>query len=345
MIHQNHQQTNVANSQQTVSALWLRGLVQAAEGLGIDAKILLSNIGVKAEVFQTPYARIPLGTNLSLWREIERLSPVEHTGLRIGEMVKPSHFQLLALTLMHSPNIGAAFTKSLRYTRLLSDGGQYYLECQGDQAALYYEPVRNDFSYHQVDAVMVLLQSFALWLACRPFPLLGVELKHAAPVDMSDYQRIFSAPVKFSAPRNALIFSADLLAEPLSLGDEYLAQLHEQMLEAQLSLLQQPDTVSLVRHYLLSTENLTIDRSQMAERLHMSGRTLQRKLQESGTSFQTLLDEERNQRAQQLLKQSQYSLTEISALLGFAESSVFSRAFKRWNAVSPQEFRRHKLNG
>ena len=324
----------------TVSALWVRGLLQAAEALGMDPQALLQAADIPAGLLSTPYASISLAQNLQVWRNIERSRPQPDTGLRIGEMVKPSHFQLFALTLMHSDTLGAAFTRSMRYTRLLSDGGHYFLAGENNQAAICYEPLGDDFSHHQVDAVLVLLRSFANWLACRPLPLLRVEMRHPAPADSSEYARIFAAPLQFSAPRNALVFAPEVLAEPLALGDEQLSSLHEQMLEAQLALLNQPDSAGLVRHFLQHQDELLVDRDQVAARLHMSGRTLQRKLQECGTKFQQLLDEERCRRAQQLLRQTDLSLTVISARLGFAESSVFSRAFRRWTGMSPLEFRR-----
>ena len=330
---------NAAAVPPTVSVLWLRGLLQAAEALGMQPDDLLQAANVPAALMGSPYARLSVPQILQVWRAIERSSPVSDVGLRIGEMVKPSHFQLFALTLMHSENLGAAFTKSMRYTRLLSDGGQYYLSQDGGQAAICYEPLSDEFSHHQVDAVLVLLRSFANWLACRAIPLLKVEFRHPQPADISEYERIFSSPLQFSAARNALVFAPEVMSEPLALGDEYLAQLHEQMLEAQLALLHQPDTAGLVRHFLQHQEELTIDRDQLAERLHMSGRTLQRKLQECGTSFQQLLDDERCQRAQQLLKQTRLPLTAISEQLGFSESSVFSRAFRRWAGMSPLEYR------
>lgn len=323
----------------TVSVMWVRGLLQAAQQLGLDRATLLQVAGLDESQLSSPYARLSLSKNLLLWRAIEQYRPQADTGLRIGEMVKPSYFQLFSVTLLHSNNLGAAFQKSMRYTRLLSDGGQYFIVPEADQVALCYQPVDAGFSHHQVDAVLVLLRNFSSWLACRPLSLRGVEVQHAEPENIHEYQRIFSAPITFNSQRNALLFDSELLNEPLALGDDYLAAMHEQMLESQLQLLQQMDTAGKVRHILLQSENLLIEREQIAAKLHVSERSLQRKLQECGTSFQQLLFEERNQRAKQLLLHSNHSLTEISAQLGFAESSVFSRAFRRWNGVSPLEYR------
>lgn len=329
---------NIIASEKTVSALWFKGLLQAAEGLGLPQAGLLHSAQVKLEALSHPYDRISLQKNQALWRTIEAQSPLQNIGLRLGEMVKPSHFQLFAITLLHCPNLGEAFAKSMRYTRVLSDGGRYFMQ-QDKDLAICYEPADSSFSRHQVDAVLVLLHSFSSWLACKSIPVVRVEMRHPEPENTEDYQRIFAAPLVFNAKRNALIFEPSLLSEPLSLSDQTLAVMHEQMLESQLELLQQLDTAALVRHYLKDADCLDIDREYLAKKLNMSGRSLQRKLKGCQTSFQQLLDEERFERAKQLMQQETNSLTDISAQLGFAESSVFSRAFRRWSGFSPLEYR------
>lgn len=330
---------SLINSQEkTVSALWFKGLLQAAASLELQTPELLKVSGVGEDELAQPYARIALYKNQKLWRAIESTSQLPNIGLRIGEMVKPSHFQLFAITLMHCSNLETAFTKSMRYTRVLSEGGQYFLQ-KDKELALCYEPADSTFSRHQVDAVLVLLHSFSSWLACRNIPIVRVEMRHDQPDHIEDYKRIFNAPLTFNASRNALIFDSALLEEPLSLGDQNLADMHEQMMEAQLALLQNLDTTALVRHYLRMSDHLDIDREQLAKQLNMSGRSLQRKLKEGQTSFQQLLDEERFERAKQLMQQNDQSLTAISAQLGFSESSVFSRAFRRWSGMTPLEYR------
>jgi len=331
------------SAEKTVSILWIKALLQGAELQGIAAEPLLQAAGISRELLNTAYARVSLAQTLRMWRAAEDYCPAEDFGLLMGELVKPAHFQLFALTLMHSPDLGAAFEKSVRYTRLLSDGGRYFLQSDAAEAAICYEPQADNFSRHQVDAVLVLLRSFASWLACKPVPLLRVELTHAQPENVDNYQRIFAAPLQFDAPRNALVFAPDIMAEPLALGDEKLAAMHEQMLEDQLALLQQPDTAGLVQHFLRNSSDLSVDRDQLAQRLHMSGRTLQRKLQEDQTSFQQLLDAERQRRALILLTTTSQPLTHISEQLGFSESSTFTRAFKRWEGITPLEYRlQHK---
>lgn len=326
----------------TVSNMWVHALLIGGEHQGVDRRKVIEEAGLDEQLLSNPYGRISLRQMMMVWRAAEALSDQQDFGLLMGEQVKPSHFQLFAVSLMHSETLAAAFEKSIRYSRLVSDGGEYFLRRAENEAALEYVPQRDDFSRHQIDAVLVLLHSFANWLTCKTLPLLRVECVHAAPGDLVNYQRLFSAPVIFNAPRNALVFAPEILEEPLSLGDENLAAMHEQLLEQQMNLLLQPDTATVVEHMLLSSQPLIIERDDIASQLNISSRTLQRKLQDSNSSFQQLLEGERKRRAQHLLAQSDLSLTAISEQLGFAESSAFSRAFKRWFALSPLEYRQQK---
>ena len=73
--------------------------------------------------------------------------------------------------------------------------------------------------------------------------------------------------------------------------------------------------------------------------LHVSLRSLQRKLKEEDTSYKDLLEETRRQLALQYLRDSRRSIGEITYLLGFSEPSNFTRAFKRWTGKSPVQYR------
>ncbi|NEP18534.1 MAG: helix-turn-helix transcriptional regulator, partial [Leptolyngbya sp. SIO4C1] len=78
----------------------------------------------------------------------------------------------------------------------------------------------------------------------------------------------------------------------------------------------------------------------IAAKLGYSSRTLQRKLQQAGTSFQQVLDDIRRELAFQYLQETQLTASEIAFLLGFSENSAFTRAFRRWTAITPGDYRR-----
>jgi AraC-like DNA-binding protein len=88
----------------------------------------------------------------------------------------------------------------------------------------------------------------------------------------------------------------------------------------------------------LSGGNASLER--IADSLSMSGRTLQRKLRDHGTSHQELLDQMRRDLAMRYLREPDLAICEVAYLLGFSESSALHRAFKRWTGKTPNEFRR-----
>ena len=85
------------------------------------------------------------------------------------------------------------------------------------------------------------------------------------------------------------------------------------------------------------------DRSELARRLHLSERTLQRRLAEEGRNYQQLLNDTRQQLAEQHLSTGDLPAAEIALLLGYSEPSVFFRAFRQWTGLTPGEYRaQHK---
>lgn len=320
-------------TEKTVSTLWLKALLAAAEHQGLNQASLLQQAGLQAQQLQTGQ-RVSLSKTLALWRAAEAASPVTDFGLAMGEWVKPTHFQLFSLVLLHSRDLADALEKTIRYTRILSDAGQFRIERQNHQALICYQPLGDNFSRHQVDAVLALLRGFADWLACRRIPLLRADFCHERPSQLDNYQRIFDCPLHFSQPKNALLFSEHWLHEPLALEDTELAAMHEQMLEQQLISLQQPELRQQVENWLQQQPVLDVCRAQLAQQLLISERTLQRRLSEQGLSFQALLDECRQQRAHERLTDSDDSMTDIALQLGLSSSS-FTRACHRWFAASP----------
>jgi len=115
--------------------------------------------------------------------------------------------------------------------------------------------------------------------------------------------------------------------------------MHEQLADSQLQRLSVVSIVGQVQQILSKRGKMLISRDEVAQQLAMSGRSLQRKLQEESISFQQIQDQLRHQTALKLLNDADTSLAEIAEHLGFAESSTFYRAFKRWEGVTPGEFR------
>lgn len=87
----------------------------------------------------------------------------------------------------------------------------------------------------------------------------------------------------------------------------------------------------------LSCQEFRIE--EVAMRLHISGRTLQRKLKEAGYNYQTVLDSSRQKIAERYLLDTELSLAEIAFLIGYREQSSFNHAFRGWKGITPSQFR------
>jgi AraC-like DNA-binding protein len=176
--------------------------------------------------------------------------------------------------------------------------------------------------------------------------LLGTELvdcrieftfQPAMPEDV--YRSYLRMPVFFGMPANRLVgrrFAVDL---PLVAANNAVADMFVRQCDALLRERDRPASHALQVRRELAGARQALNEHDVAGKLNMSGRTLRRRLQSEGTTFQEIVDEVRNDRACACLCETQLSIAEVGALLGFDDVANFRRAFRRWNGCSPQDYR------
>ena len=326
----------------TVSVIWVKGLLQAASLQGVSEEAVLAEASLPKETLSVMGGRISLTDTLLLWRAAEALSNDPLFGFHMGQSLQPTQFQLIAFTMLSSETLASAVNKILKYQRLISDGGAFSLIPQRQTSALIYRPTVSDFSYHQIDAVIALVVNFTRWLLGREDAVLEIHLQHDVQSGLGCYQDFYQAPVLLNQVDNCIIFDSDLLEQRLPGYDSRLSAMHEQMADGQLKRLLEPNIIAQVQEQFLASEP-DVSRDEIAKNMAMSGRSLQRKLQQEGSSFQQLFDEYRHQRSLLLLQDNQLSLADVGLRLGFSENSTFYRAFKRWQGVTPGEYRQGLL--
>jgi AraC-like DNA-binding protein len=166
-----------------------------------------------------------------------------------------------------------------------------------------------------------------------------VAFMHAPPRDCTRHNDFFRAKVAFDAPLDRLVFATEFLDMPLATAAPSLAE----FLEARIGALA-PDTDPTIARArdaiaaLLDQKEVGLDAA--AKKLGKSRRTLQRELQERGTSHKDILDQVRRERALALLGSGEHGVAQVADALGFADPSAFYRAFRRWTGASPRTFRR-----
>lgn len=330
----------------SVSASLTQSVLQAAERLGLPRDHLLACSGLNESQLADPDARIALGAQQLLWQTIQQQLEHPEPGLAIGLQLAPGPFSVLGYLLQSSPTLGAALETAQRYQRLVGEGGELQLLEQHDRLELIYRPSHPGHPANR-PRILALMACWVQWMRplLKDFQLLGVQLAHAAPAHVEVYRRCFDCPLTFSASQYALLLPASQRDAALTQANPALQSVLRQHAEALLALLPSESlgarVVALISSQLGHGEP---DRAAIARTLHLSERTLQRRLAEEGSTYQQLLNDTRRQMAERHLRDGQLAATDIALLLGYSEPSVFFRAFRQWTGLTPGEFRtRHAI--
>ena len=327
----------------TVQAKAVEKIEKAAAAWGVNAESLYQAVKFDPSVLADPDSRIPFAQLVALYERAAELTGDSDFGLHIGETVNPSAFDVVGYCVLNSPTLGAAFARVARYNSIWTDGALFTPESANETSAVVYRYVDTSIHEHRHDCEMTLATVTTLCrsLATPDFALQAVEFQHPAPADISKHLDLFDCPLKFGAPENRLFFPSGFLSQPIAKADASLCALLDRHAEELLA--KYPPRGSLIDQVrnAITNEFRGGDPSLecIAHQLGLAPRTLQRKLQALGTTFNDLLDQMRRQLAMRYLREPDMAICEVAYLLGFSESSSFHRAFKRWTGITPKEFR------
>jgi AraC-like DNA-binding protein len=329
----------------SVLSSWTRVIIDALEALGIDPVPVLLDAGFAADAFRDPNARLSASATAHLWRRASSRAANPAFGLYASRFVRPATFHALGYAVFASTTLRDALQRLLRYSHLVSDAAELELETARTSARLKFVIREGEVpSAEALDAVMSLIVRTCRTLTDPSFSLLKLEQRRPAPLDQLPYTRFFRCPIAYEAKVDALTFAADSLDRRLLSANPELARHNDDLVRRYLADMREGTVVDRVRKAL--SEHLSGDTSpgKVASLLGMSSRSLQRRLQEHGTSFVKVLADTRRELAASYLREQQWSITEIAFLLGFEDASAFARAFRAWTGTSPSEFRAQESN-
>jgi len=168
-----------------------------------------------------------------------------------------------------------------------------------------------------------------------------VAFTYPQPARTGDHFSMFRCPVKFGQPETKISFDKADLRRPLTAANRELAINSDQIVEGMINDLSRADIVSQVKRAIIDDlPSGTPSEEAIAKCVFVSGRTLQRRLSNENTNFRTLVLEVRRELAEKYMADKTMPLAEISYMLGFSDTSSFSRAFKRWTGEPPVVFRK-----
>ncbi len=321
---------------------WARAVRRALEDAGCDADALFRQAGLDPAWLQDPQARYPIVRSTQLWQLAVAATGNPAFGLAAAKRAPVTSFHALGFAVMASNSLRDAFERCARYLAVVSDAAALRLEDRGTTTAVMIEPRDGDAAPapEALDAFAAVFVFMCRARLGRRFAPLAVALQRPAPVDDSAWQQCFRCPVQFGQPGNHLLIERATLDQPLDSASPELAAHNEAVVQRLLETRQKGDLVSRVRTLLIERlPHGDPGEAAIATALHLSSRSLHRKLTEQGTGYAALLRDTRESLARQYLQDGRHSVSEIAYLLGFADASSFTRAFKRWTGVAPARVR------
>lgn len=240
-----------------------------------------------------------------------------------------------------APTVGHALVAVIRYMRHYSPAIHFRLEHRAGQALLYFDNgLPSSEQTPQIVGKSVMGARLLIGeLRGTPLRPRAVTFRHAALGDATGYLRYFDCPVLFGQPHNCLVMSADVLQEGCIRHDATLHAIVRHFLEDhQVADERLRFQVERKIQMLLPIQRCTLE--QVALALNLNSRTLQRRLARDGIDFEDYLDGIRRRQAQQMLRETNLSVGQISNELGYRRTTSFCRAHLRWFDMTPLEHRR-----
>ncbi len=320
-------------------------ITKALDAEGVDSKQVLIRAGLNPTHLTDPNARYSFPAVTHLWKTAAQVTGDPCFGFKAASFWHPTTLHALGYTWLASDSLGEALLRAARYVRIANTAMTAEFE-ETDSGYCFTMDMAKDWRGIQpadeaIDASIALILDM-----CRH--CFGADL-HPTLIEVSRpkisqcakrYEQLFNSPVHYSSKRTAIYFNKVDITQRLPTGNAELARTNEKIIVDYLARLDKNNITTQVKSKLLEllpgghfTEDAII------QSLHLSQRTLQRKLKEEGTTFKELLDETRRELAKEYVNDTSLSFSEITYLLGFSEQSNFTRAFKRWQGQSPSVYR------
>jgi AraC-like DNA-binding protein len=328
----------------TVAMQEVRLVLATAARAGVGSRALLAAVHLSESELADPDARVRQPVFERLLEEAIVRSRDANLGLHAGELTHDVRMpDALHYALNSCTTLGEQYRLACRYSAFVNANATLELEPDGRTTRLTHE-LRGATALarrHLAERVLAALTLAGRRHAGAHFAPREVWFTHPVPEDTSEHERIFRAPIRFSAPVDALVLDTAQLESPVRDADPALRRVLEDYLEGLLPQTEPEDLLEAVRCRVREgTHGRLPSIDAVAHALAMSPRTLQRKLSAQGTTYQELVTEVRKDLARQHLTDSRLSISEIAFLLGFSDVSTFHRAFKRWTQQTPSAFRR-----
>lgn len=319
----------------------LKNYLDVMQKLNINPYPLLFSVGLRQDQLSDNKQRIPVDKAITLLELSAEISKCESFGLHMAEQREVSDFGEISLLLSYQQTLRDAIQTIVRYRNLLNNSLAIFVEEVGNTVIIREEVVSTATAYSRqaTELALGIMHRFCAALLLNKWHPISIHFTHKAPEDLSVHKRIFGCLLEFGSEFNGIVCKASDLDAVNPQANLAMANHAQRYLD----ILQNADESSIIFDirksiYLL----LPMGRATIEQVAYMHGinvRTLQRRLEASQTTFSDLINEVRRNLVFRYLKNLNYSLSQVSDILGYSMPSSFTRWFISQFGMAPTTWR------
>ncbi len=318
-------------------------IVAHAAARGMDVEALAWRFGLPADVATREEVTTGADVADELLRTVARIASEPDVALRVATELTSRPLTLGELTVRASASVRAGLERLARWVPILHEGLEASLdEVAGEGRWVLRTPRRPRGAGRYVHELALAHTVHQVRVGAGDLTLSRVWFMHARPPELGPMRAFFGTDdIGFGCEDSGFALGIGELALPMRLADARTVDTLAPLVEAELGT--RPRGASLtarVSAHLATSLPEGADVAEVARAMHMSARTLQRRLEQEQTRFTEVLDRARLELARRLLADPAMQLTDVAFRLGFSDLATFSRAFKRWTGKPPGQWRR-----
>lgn len=317
-------------------------MINFAASLGVNRDTCLAGTGISgqnlhdAEAFITQAQEMRLIQNL-----IHALPDVPALGFQLGLQYNLATFGIWGFALRTSRTLREAVARARRYLPLSTAYCRVFQVSEGPYfgVGMDAEPIPRPLRQFLMERDMATGFNLLKELSLSSLDIVAMEFQTMPVEHAQRIEALCGITPSLTGQRNAILVQSDVADQPLATYDAHLVRMLDDQCRQRLDRLQTSGLAGQVRQKLHGPLGLVASLDEIAREVALSPRSLRRKLDQEGTSFRTLVEDERCQIALQFLRSSDMKLDELAIHLGYTDTASFSRAFRRWMGCTPGEYR------
>lgn len=324
----------------------ISALVDVLGEQGIPPYESLRGSGVEADDLGNPFALTSMRQYMTVCTNALALSKDPATPFELGTRLRVSAYGMYGYALLSCLSIRDYFRLAIKYRRLATPPMAIeWNEC--DDLVIWSFPDVFVLDPSQELRRFLIEQQFSLHVthlqdvAGKNYPPLRASFTYPAPESAHIYTEYLNCPCLFEQPRCELVYESTILDQKPLMANALTSALMQETCDSLISQAKTAAGISgSVYRILMERPGEFPGMEAVASMLNMTSRTLRRRLEDEGTSFQIIADDVRSSLAREYLRATKLSILDIAMLLGFSDAAGFRKAFKRWMGKGPDQFRR-----